>query len=210
MSEHLQDLRREVWGLRRTVVRHPVHRWCEGSVDRTTLLGYKGFCQWGSTVLSASLPIGQPGHRMSEVTAPLQARGAGRCLDSFLGAIGQGTDPVAAVEVAGAPAAVVPLVTAVTRLLSDGSEAARLGALALGLPCCDDDQAWALNRLAMLTTDDPSVNVEAVVAAHQVLEAQVALYDGAAETIRRRHMTMHPSAGGSGAPARRFQLLPAG
>ncbi|MDP9074577.1 MAG: hypothetical protein M3N98_10470, partial [Actinomycetota bacterium] len=166
------------------VVKHPVHGWA-GGPDRATLAVYKGFCQWGSTMLAASLPTWPARHRLSG--------GSPAPMADFLAAIGHGLDPVAAVDAAGAPVGVAPLVQVVCRLVSSGSDVARLGASALGLPCCGAHQAWALNCLAMRTTGDPSVNVEAVAAARQVLEVQVGLYDAAAEVIRRRHMTMHPS-----------------
>jgi hypothetical protein len=179
--------------LRRELGRHPVRRWTSGSLDQTVLLVHEAFCRWGSAVLAADLRIGGPEHHFRETRRALRRRGAGRCVEAFVDLVAAGEHPVAAVSESGAPAAARPLVAAVWSLATRGSEAARLGALALGLGCCVLDAVPAFERLDELIRDDPAAEGEADAAARAVLAGRTALYDGALSEIRRRHMALHPS-----------------
>ena len=81
-------------------------------------------------------------------------------------------------------------------VVSDGrgaDEAATLGALARGMPCCILHAVPASDRLDRLIQADPSARTDAEVAARAVLAAQAHLLDGALALIRRRHMALHPS-----------------
>ena len=220
----------EVWRMRRAVVRHPVHDWARGPVDQATMLVHRGFCVWGASHLAASLDLRGSHHHLSDITAGLRDRGAGRCLDEFLQAVEQGMSPAVALPTVGGPAAAGPLVDVVAILAKDGTEAARLGAFGLGLVCCGRHQAPALSRLAALTATNKGTNsatdnttdnatndttnsaannttnneadAEAAAGALMVLRAQVTLYDGALESIRQRNMSCHPSAFRQGFAAR--------
>jgi hypothetical protein len=98
---------------------------------------------------------------------------------------------------AGGPEGARSLVKAVWTVAAGGSDAARLGALALGLPCCIVDTAPAVDRLRALASEDTAggtVQVEAEAAATLILAAQLDLFQAAQHLIRRRHMARHPSA----------------
>jgi hypothetical protein len=184
------DIRR----LRQEVAHHPVYHWAVGPVDRTTLLVHQAFSRWASAVLARDLKISGPERHFAETRRALRRRGGGRCLDAFVEAVEGGHHPASALNRAGAPTAAQPLVEAVWAVGAGGSEAARLGALVLGLPCCIIDMAPGFDRLGALTAEEPEGRPEAETAAVKVLLAQLDLYGGALQVIRRRHMANHPSA----------------
>jgi hypothetical protein len=206
----------DICRLRQEVAHHPVHRWAAGPIDRTTLLVHQAFCRWASAVLANDLKIAGPDRHLAETRRALRRRGAGRSLDTFIDAVDAGHHPASALNLAGAPTAAQPLVEAVWAVGAGGSEAARLGALALGLPCCIVDTGPALDRLGVLAADEPvsgAAQAEAEAAAMKVLLAQLDLYQGALQVIRQRHMANHPSmwrppARPAPVASRSLQLLP--
>jgi hypothetical protein len=193
--------------LRRELARHPVRRWASGPLDHTVLLVHEAFCRWGSAVLAADLRIGGPEHHFRETRRALRRRGAGRCLEAFVEGVAGGEHPVDALSQSGAPRAARPLVEAVWTLATEGSEAARLGALALGLGCCVLDAVPALDRLDHLLDEDPDAQADADAGARAVLAGRSALYDGALNEIRRRHMALHPSVWRAKASPPELQLV---
>ena len=202
--------------LRQEVAHHPVHRWATAPADRTTLLVHQAFCRWASTVLARGLGIHGPERHLADTLRALRRRGTGRCVETFITHVDAGHHPMAALSLAGAPDAARSLVNAVWAIGAGGSEAARLGALALGLPCCIVDTSPAIERLRALADADATggtVQAEAEAAATRVLVCELDLFSGALEVIRRRHMARHPSMWRSAsvpAPAGRakLQLLP--
>ena len=182
--------------LRQEAAHHPVHRWATGPVDRTALLVHQAFCRWATAVLARDLKIEGPERHLAETLRALRRRGAGRCVEAFIKLVDAGHHPAAALTLAGAPDAPRSLVNAVWAVAAGGSEAARLGALALGLPCCILDTGPAVDRLRVLAADEVAgdrVEAEAEAAAIRVLAAQLDLYEGALQSIRHRHMARHPS-----------------
>ena len=202
--------------LRQEAAHHPVHRWATAPADRTTLLVHQAFCRWASAVLARGLGIHGPERHLADTLRALRRRGTGRCVETFITLIDAGQHPRAALSLAGAPEAARSLVNAVWAIGAGESEAPRLGALALGLPCCVVDTGPAVERLRALAEADASdgtVQAEAEAAANRVLLAELELFEGALQVIRRRHMARHPSMwrpASTSAPAGRakLQLLP--
>lgn len=202
--------------LRQEVGHHPVHRWATAPADRTTLLVHQAFCRWASAVLARRLGIDGPERHLADTLRALRRRGTGSCVETFIALVDAGHHPAAALSLAGAPEGARSLVKAVWAIGAGESEAARLGALALGLPCCIVDAAPAVERLRALAEGDATdgtVQAEAEAAATMVLMAELDLFQGALQVIRRRHMARHPSTWRPAAvpgPAGRakLQLLP--
>jgi hypothetical protein len=202
--------------LRQEAARHPVHRWATAPADRTTLLVHQAFCRWASAVLARDLGIHGPERHLADTLGALRRRGAGRSVESFITLIDDGHHPMAALSLAGAPEAARSLVNAVWAIGAGESEAARLGALALGLPCCIVDSGRAAERLRALAEadrTDGTVQAEAEAAATRVLLSELDLFEGALQVIRRRHMARHPSmwrpaSTPAPAPRAKLQLLP--
>jgi hypothetical protein len=202
--------------LRQEAARHPVHRWATAPADRTTLLVHQAFCRWASAVLARGLGIQGPERHLADTLRALRRRGTGRCVETFITLVDAGQRPMTALSLAGAPEGARSLVSAVWAIGASGNEAARLGALALGLPCCIVDTGPAVERLRALATADGTegaVQAEAEAAATRVLTAELDLFQGALQVIRRRHMARHPSmwrpasVPASAGPTR-LQLLP--
>jgi hypothetical protein len=202
--------------LRQEAAHHPVHRWATAPADRTTLLVHQAFCRWASAVLARGLAIHGPERHLADTLRALRRRGTGRCVETFIALVDAGHHPAAALSLAGAPEGARSLVKAVWAIGAGESEAARLGALALGLPCCIVDTGPAVDRLRALAEADETdgtVQAEAEVAATAVLTAELDLFQGALEVIRRRHMARHPSmwrpaAVPAAAGRAKLQLLP--
>jgi hypothetical protein len=182
--------------LRQAAAHHPVHRWATAPADRTTLLVHQAFCRWASTALARGLKIQGPERHLADTLRALRRRGAGRSLETFITLVDAGHHPAAALRQAGAPEGARSLVSAVWVVAAGGSEAARLGSLALGVPCCIVDTGPAVDRLRALAAEDTTggtVQAEAEAAAGKVLAAQLDLFEAALQVIRRRHMAHHPS-----------------
>jgi hypothetical protein len=204
------DAPTDVSDLRRALVHHPVHRWASAPVDRTVLMVHQAICRWASAALAREWRIAGPERHFHQTRQSLRRRGAGRGVDAFVDAVNGGVHPATALTQAGGPSAAQPLVEAVWTVLASGNEAAQLGALAVGMPCCILDAVPALDRLDQLIRSDPQAAADAETAARAVLAGQAVLLDGALEAIRHRHMALHPSAWRPDRPAldRPLVLLP--
>jgi hypothetical protein len=173
-----------------------VHRWATAPADRTTLLVHQAFCRWASAVLARGLGIQGPERHLADTLRALRRRGTGRCVETFITLVDAGQHPMTALSLAGAPEGARVVVNLVWAIGAGGSEAARLGALALGLPCCIVDTGPAVERLRALAAADGTegtVQAEAEAAATRVLMAELDLFQEALQVIRRRHMARHPS-----------------
>jgi hypothetical protein len=197
----------DVSELRRALVHHPVHRWASAQTDRTVLMVHQAISRWASAALARERRIAGPERHFHQTRQALRRRGAASGVDAFVDAVNGGVHPAAALAQTGGPSSAQPLVEAVWTVLASANEAAQLGALVVGMPCCILDAVPALERLDQLIGSDPQAAADAEAAARAVLAAQAVLLDGALEAIRRRHMALHPSAWRPDRPARERPLL---
>ena len=190
------DERRELWRLRREVICHPARPAAGPSPGEPTRLEHRAFAEWASCRLAEDLGLRGARRHLARTETALWAQGAGNRPAYFLDAVAGGVEPALAMSQAGAPPAVGDLVAAVAQIAGSGSDARRLGAFGLGLPCCRAHQAPVLERLATAIAADPTgrAEAEANAAALVALRAHLALLDADLETLRRRGMAMHPSA----------------